>query len=195
MPTLNHPIFSLVGLRPVGSQHTDAEDAVLRKYAQQAKSIVEIGVAEGASAASMRSVTSSDTKMYLIDPYCPGRVPGFNAIKVVAHRHVQQAGSASIAWLEDFSFNVVKTWNTPIDFLFIDGDHSYEGCRRDWNEWNQHVVKGGFVAFHDSRFFPGGWPTEDTGSLRVVTELFRDTQNATWDIVDEADSITVIRKK
>lgn len=37
----------------------------------------------------------------------------------------------------------------PIDFLFIDGDHSYEGVKRDFEIYSQFVKKGGYVAFHD----------------------------------------------
>lgn len=36
-----------------------------------------------------------------------------------------------------------------IDFLMIDGDHSYEGVRRDWELYSPLVSEGGIVAFHD----------------------------------------------
>lgn len=36
-----------------------------------------------------------------------------------------------------------------IDFLFIDGDHHYEGVRSDWLMYSPLVRKGGIVAFHD----------------------------------------------
>jgi len=36
-----------------------------------------------------------------------------------------------------------------IDFLFIDGDHSYEGVKRDFEMYAPLVVKGGIIAFHD----------------------------------------------
>ena len=38
---------------------------------------------------------------------------------------------------------------TPLDFLFIDGDHSYEGVRRDFLDYGPMVRPGGLVAFHD----------------------------------------------
>jgi predicted O-methyltransferase YrrM len=37
----------------------------------------------------------------------------------------------------------------PIDFLFIDGDHSYEGVKQDWEMYSPLVRKGGLVVFHD----------------------------------------------
>jgi cephalosporin hydroxylase len=36
-----------------------------------------------------------------------------------------------------------------IDFLFIDGDHRYEGVRRDFEMYGPLVRKGGIIAFHD----------------------------------------------
>lgn len=35
------------------------------------------------------------------------------------------------------------------DFLFIDGDHSYHGVKRDYNEYSPLVKVGGWVGFHD----------------------------------------------
>lgn len=42
-------------------------------------------------------------------------------------------------WLED----------EPLDFLMIDGDHSREGVRQDWEMYSPLVGLGGVVAFHD----------------------------------------------
>lgn len=36
-----------------------------------------------------------------------------------------------------------------LDFLFIDGDHTYEGAKRDFEMYSRLVGKGGAVAFHD----------------------------------------------
>ncbi len=37
----------------------------------------------------------------------------------------------------------------PLDFLFIDGDHSYQGVLRDFQMYSPFVRKEGLVAFHD----------------------------------------------
>lgn len=44
---------------------------------------------------------------------------------------------------------VVKSWKRKIDVLFIDGDHTYEGVKKDWEAWSPFVKKGGIVFFHD----------------------------------------------
>lgn len=37
----------------------------------------------------------------------------------------------------------------PFDAIFIDGDHSYEGVKADYNNYVPMVRSGGLVAFHD----------------------------------------------
>jgi predicted O-methyltransferase YrrM len=37
----------------------------------------------------------------------------------------------------------------PLDLLFIDGDHTYEGVKQDWELYSSLVRPGGLVVFHD----------------------------------------------
>jgi predicted O-methyltransferase YrrM len=37
----------------------------------------------------------------------------------------------------------------PVDFLFIDGDHTYDGVRKDWESYGEMMRPGGLVALHD----------------------------------------------
>jgi cephalosporin hydroxylase len=39
----------------------------------------------------------------------------------------------------------------PIDFLYIDGDHRYEGVRADYSLYANLVRPGGIIGFHDIR--------------------------------------------
>lgn len=39
--------------------------------------------------------------------------------------------------------------NTKIDFLMIDGDHTYDGVKADFELYHKLVRKGGVIAFHD----------------------------------------------
>jgi predicted O-methyltransferase YrrM len=45
-----------------------------------------------------------------------------------------------------------------VDMLFVDGDHSYDGCKADLENWFDSVVTGGHVVLHDSYF---GVPVQD----------------------------------
>jgi len=44
--------------------------------------------------------------------------------------------------------------NRKINFLFIDGDHSYDGVKKDFELYKPLVEKGGAIAFHDIASHP-----------------------------------------
>ncbi|GJQ09986.1 hypothetical protein GpartN1_g1777.t1 [Galdieria partita] len=46
------------------------------------------------------------------------------------------------------STEAVKTWNSPIGFIYIDGDHEYEAILQDF-ESCQILVRGALLAFDD----------------------------------------------
>jgi predicted O-methyltransferase YrrM len=48
-----------------------------------------------------------------------------------------------------YSSDVAQMWNEPIDFLYIDADHSYEAVRVDLNAWWPHLIKGGLICGDD----------------------------------------------
>jgi len=45
----------------------------------------------------------------------------------------------------------------PLDFLFIDGDHRYEGVKRDFTAYGSMVRPGGLIALHDISPSPFGF--------------------------------------
>jgi predicted O-methyltransferase YrrM len=64
-----------------------------------------------------------------------------------------------------WSYDVVdriQLLNKQIDLLFIDGDHSYEGVKKDWDLYSPMLKKDSIVIFHDY-----GW---SEGVKRVVYE-------------------------
>lgn len=60
------------------------------------------------------------------------------------------------------------TLGGPIGFCYVDGDHSYECVRRDFQNCDDFLVSGGFVLFDDSSDFQR-WD----GVRRVVAEVGR----------------------
>lgn len=66
----------------------------------------------------------------------------------------------------------------PIDVLFIDGDHTYNGCHRDIEAWLPHLKENGVVLFHDcDESSPGVmWAVAEavhTGKLKGNFNLFK----------------------
>ena len=56
----------------------------------------------------------------------------------------------------------VRDVTQHLDVLFIDGDHSYEGVKADWEAYKGLLKTGSVVVFHDS-----GWAE---GVKRVIDE-------------------------
>ena len=154
-PRLSHPVFAWLGLRPILGQHTAAEHAALVKWAAGKSRLVEIGVAEGASALGLREGMAGDGTLWLIDPFHLSRRRWINAMKRAAHRAVEGCRNGRVVWIEKFSSDAVKDWREEIDFLFLDGDHAEPAIQRDWDDWSPFVVPSGIVAFHDARVYPG----------------------------------------
>jgi hypothetical protein len=51
---------------------------------------------------------------------------------------------------EAFSNELAASWNRPIRFLWIDGDHTYKGARTDIDLYKKHLADGAIVAMHDA---------------------------------------------
>jgi hypothetical protein len=47
------------------------------------------------------------------------------------------------------SAEVARFWTTPLGMVFIDGGHTYEAARTDYECWSPNVALGGILAIHD----------------------------------------------
>lgn len=95
-------------------------------------------------------------------------------VGVAGHIHAIRASSEEAA----------KRWDLPIRLLFIDGDHSYEASKLDFELWSPHVAVGGVIVFHD------------IGSFDGVTRFYRellDTSTAYREVV-EVTGMAVVEK-
>jgi predicted O-methyltransferase YrrM len=58
-----------------------------------------------------------------------------------------------------------------VDLLFLDGDHSYEACLRDWQLYSQLLRPGSLVAFHDIAWAEGVQAVVTGPASAVATRL------------------------
>jgi len=64
-----------------------------------------------------------------------------------------------------------KLGNDLLDVLFIDADHSYEGCRKDYEMYSPLVREGGLIAFHD--IIENGWHKEAKEMCNEKIEVWK----------------------
>jgi hypothetical protein len=76
--------------------------------------------------------------------------------------------------------------------VFVDGDHSYEGCRGDIEAWTPHVRVGGVIAIHDYNALHRG---DDTWYAPIVSAV-DDTLSANplWQEIGRATTTIAFRR-
>jgi predicted O-methyltransferase YrrM len=190
------------GLIPPRAMHSDEDLALLRAAAEGARVAVEIGVYEGASALVLLEALPAAAELHLIDPF--GRHPdalpaGWGATEAASRRTVARArrrlgsGAPAVHWHIALSQDVAADWSGPApDLVFIDGDHSQEGCERDWHDWSALLAPGGAIVLHDAR---AGCPSGRglPGPTAVVDRQLRRPGAPRFAIVAEADRTVVAR--
>lgn len=100
-------------------------------------------------------------------------VKGFNKIQINPYKGYSQ----------DFVGKV-----NDVDFLFIDGDHSQEGCKFDFDHFEDIVKPGGYIAFHD--YHP---KRKEVGPTYVIEQIVSKNNNYKW--MYRFDSLVVFQKK
>jgi predicted O-methyltransferase YrrM len=190
------------GLIPPRTMHSEAEAAVLEMLARGAGRVVEIGVYEGSSAVVLCRALHRGAELHLVDPFVDesgwALPPNWSTAPTAARLAVWRAarhGGPAIRWHIARSQDVGKRWRGgDVDLVFVDGDHSPEGCREDWEVWHRHVRAGGSLAFHDARLGrPGG--DGGPGPTVVVDELFRGRRPLHgWTLSEEVDTLVVVTR-
>jgi len=142
----------------------------LYKKAKQMKIIVEIGVWKGRSTHALLSGCRQGT-VYAVDHFM-GSLDERQAAHIEA-KHPDKIKQAfldnvgmfnNLRLLEMDSQDAFKIFaNSEIDMVFIDGDHSYEGCKADLQMWGPITKQ--LIIGHDY-----SWP----GVKQAVDEYFAD---------------------
>jgi predicted O-methyltransferase YrrM len=139
---------------------TAAEKRKLFELASKLKSgyAVEIGSFIGASACFISAGLCEESKLLCIDTWENDAMSeGKRNTKDEFDYNTQQF-QEKIIKIQGYSTEVkekVLTITDKLDLLFIDGDHSYEGCKADWDLYIDMVKSGGCVIFHDSGWAEG----------------------------------------
>ena len=204
----NAEIEALTTASKVGGWLHDKEASELFKLAswvpEENAVCCEIGSWLGKSSIILGSALryKKNPKLYCIDPFdllsdepwhkeCFQEQAGPTNLtrKQVVSDMIKSNGLDNIVQLvEDFSENYIKAFDQPIDLLFIDADHSYEGVSRDYKNWAPLVKSGGFIAFHD--YHKEGGAHE--GPRLAINELV--VGNAEWSTQWLVDTLYIAQK-
>lgn len=119
------------------------------------KVVLDIGTAGGGTLFLFSRVVSEDASIISIDlpggkfggSYPKRKFPLYKAFRLPKQKlHLIRADSHSPTTLRKVK-NVLN--GKKVDFLFIDGDHTYEGVRMDFEMYGPLVKEGGIIVFHD----------------------------------------------
>jgi len=109
------------------------------------------------------------------------------ALRQTFEANLREAGLRELIDVKQgFSHEHAQQWRDPIDLLFVDGDHSYDAVRRDFEDWAPRIRPGGYLVLHDVVH-----PVHQ-GPRRVVQELVEADRN--WVDCRYVDSMFVARR-
>lgn len=113
---------------------------------------LEIGSYLGASACFISAALDKNSKLICIDTWQNDAMSEGMRNTSLEFDENTKIFKEKIIKIRGYSTEVVdKVANitSTIHLLFIDGDHSYEGCKADWDLYKRFLVSGSCVVFHD----------------------------------------------
>lgn len=117
--------------------------------------IVNIGAGYGTSALTFVEARPLDATVFTVDVREPSHPDGSLENERMAFENAGLTNRLGRSWFQinGDSKVVGRLWLArgypPADLLFIDGDHTYQGCASDINVWLPNVQMGGLIAIHD----------------------------------------------
>lgn len=116
--------------------------------------LVEIGTAQGGTLFLILRSLPAGARVVSVDlprgqfggGYPHWKIPLFHALAWGGPALTLLRGSSQTAEMRD---RVRSCLGGPADFILIDGDHSYEGAKRDFELYRPLIAPGGMIAFHD----------------------------------------------
>ena len=89
-------------------------------------------------------------KIYGIDSFEGDGHAGLRDTYDYVKEKKEELGFDHITFIKGYFDDVAKTWDKPIDILHIDGFHTYEAVKNDYETWNKFVKEDGVILFHDT---------------------------------------------
>lgn len=164
-----------------------SDAALLYKHARGVT--VEIGSYRGCSTLIMaRACQARGGVVYAIDPHLtyvdgPGGEGVFSSADAGAMlRNVVAFGlEDTVRIINLTSAQAVQGWQEPIDFLFVDGYHTYEAAHFDLTRWSLCVKPDGLIAVHD-------WQMDS------VSRAIEDAKRGAWREIERTQNTVLLER-
>jgi len=129
--------------------------------AQRPRTVLEVGTCRGGTLYLLTRYAHPQASLACVDL----RLPDPTLLRSFARRRQRvtpiEGDSGAVATVQA----VQKLFPEPLDLVFLDGDHSYDGIKRDFQIYAPMVRPGGMIVFHDivedneTRYgvITGGW--------------------------------------
>lgn len=124
-------------------------------HEMQPKAVMEIGTAKGGALYLWLQAAHPDATVISLDLPDGEFGGGYPACRIPFYQHFAgkqqnlqliRGDSHSLTSLEEVN---KALGNQQLDFLYIDGDHTYEGVKKDFELYSGLVRKGGLIGLHD----------------------------------------------
>lgn len=155
---------------------------IIQAYCASRPIGAEVGVLRGKFSEYLLSNVEFST-FYCIDAWkhLPGRVDISNvsdaehhANFLAAQQRLKRFGTRAEMLRSESAEAAQRLPDGGVDFVYIDGDHSYNGCMADLEMYYPKIKRGGILAGHD--YLDGSLPEGEFGVKRAVDEFVRRTQ-------------------
>jgi predicted O-methyltransferase YrrM len=134
----------------------------------------EIGVASGYYSAILCQ-KNPKLKLYCIDPWLHYRdykdFANKKTFETMEMKAKELLSHYNTIIMKSFSVDAVKAFvDESLDFVFIDGNHTYDYVKEDIEVWTPKVRKGGIVSGHDYYKTKAG----NVGVIKAVDEYVKE---------------------
>lgn len=156
----------------------------LAKTSSEKGVVVELGSWKGQSTVCLGLGAKKRNIVYAIDTFTGDMSTGFENTFSQFKKNIHHFKLTNVIAIKKSTMQAIASWNKPISLLFIDASHTFKDTLKDFLEWEQFVLEGGLIVFHDTLL---------PNPPRKVFERHILPRNQ-FKIVDFVESIIVLQK-
>lgn len=130
------------------TRHKDYVDWVLQFY--NGAVVVDLGVDFGYSTFCMANANPKNL-VFGVDSFEGDEHSGFRNTYQHCNDYQYKMGLKNLHFLKGYFDDVASRWeDMPIDVLHIDGLHTYEAVKNDYETWSKFMRPNHIIMFHDT---------------------------------------------